>query len=198
MENKLVIGILNIVEDKLREFNIQIPDEDREDSKDPIVGYQYAELHDRIKEYLEDAGVMEEGQDFVKPSGKVSVHGISIVNSEGFMDGTESCVQVFGSLQEGLDYAFGRYKETVQGYNDDFIQNGLGERLRCMSPKAFSREMMLYGYVTIQLEDHHINFERFVRELDVPKSRSIDSLIQDASSRSVGGRADGAELDLEH
>lgn len=58
MENALVVGILNIVEDKLREFNIQIPDDMREDSTDPIVGYQYAELHDRIKEYLEDEGVL--------------------------------------------------------------------------------------------------------------------------------------------
>lgn len=54
MENKLVVGILNIVEDKLREFGIQIPDDDRDGSTDPIVGYQYAELHDRILEYLEE------------------------------------------------------------------------------------------------------------------------------------------------
>ena len=59
MENPLVIGILNIVEDKLREFGIQIPDDDREDSKDPIAGYQYAELHDRIQEYLEEAGILK-------------------------------------------------------------------------------------------------------------------------------------------
>lgn len=61
MENKLVIGILEIFEDKLREFGIQIPDDDREDSSEPIVGYQYAELHDRIQEYLEEAGVLKEG-----------------------------------------------------------------------------------------------------------------------------------------
>ena len=58
MENSLVIGILNIVEDKLREFGIQIPDEVRDESTtDPIVGYTYAELHDRIMEYLEEQGV---------------------------------------------------------------------------------------------------------------------------------------------
>ena len=59
MENPLVIGILNIVEDKLREFGIQIPDDHREDSKDPIVGYQYAELHDLIQEYLEESGIFK-------------------------------------------------------------------------------------------------------------------------------------------
>lgn len=59
MENKLVIGILNIFEDKLREFGVQLPDDDREDSTDPIVGYQYAELHDRIKEFLEEQGVLQ-------------------------------------------------------------------------------------------------------------------------------------------
>ena len=57
MENKLVVGILNIVEDKLREFNVQLPDDMREDSNDPIVGFHYAELHDRIQEYLEEQGV---------------------------------------------------------------------------------------------------------------------------------------------
>ena len=57
MENSLVVGILDIVEDKLREFGIQIPDDEREESSDPIVGYQYAELHDKIKEYLEDKGI---------------------------------------------------------------------------------------------------------------------------------------------
>lgn len=59
MENKLVIGILNIFEDKLREFGIQLPDDDREDSNDPIVGYQYAELHDRIRDFLEEEGVIK-------------------------------------------------------------------------------------------------------------------------------------------
>ena len=59
MENRIVIGILNIVEDKLREFNIKIPDEYREDSDDPIVGYAYAELHDRIKEYLEEEDLIK-------------------------------------------------------------------------------------------------------------------------------------------
>lgn len=59
MESKLVFGILDIVEDKLREFGIEIPDPDRGGNNDPIVGYQYAELHDRIKEYLEEKGVME-------------------------------------------------------------------------------------------------------------------------------------------
>lgn len=58
MENAIVIDILNIVEDKLREFNIMLPDDFREDSTDPIVGYHYAELHDRIKEYLEEAGLL--------------------------------------------------------------------------------------------------------------------------------------------
>lgn len=59
MENTLVVGILKIVEDKLREFDIQIPDDDREDSTDPLVGYQYAELHDRIKEFLEERGLID-------------------------------------------------------------------------------------------------------------------------------------------
>ena len=59
MENPLVVGILNIVEDKLREFGIQIPDDARENSSDPLVGYQYAELHDRIYEFLEEVGVFK-------------------------------------------------------------------------------------------------------------------------------------------
>lgn len=67
MENKLVVGILNIVEDKLREFGIQIPDDDRDGSEDPIVGYQYAELHDRIQEYLEEQGLVQGREGIVAP-----------------------------------------------------------------------------------------------------------------------------------
>lgn len=59
-DRTIVNDILDIVEDKLREFSIQIPDDDREDSTDPIVGYHYAELHDRIKEYLEEAGFLKD------------------------------------------------------------------------------------------------------------------------------------------
>jgi len=59
MEHPLIIGILNIVEDKLREFDISIPDDVRDETTtDPIVGYTYAELHDRIMEYLEEQGVL--------------------------------------------------------------------------------------------------------------------------------------------
>ncbi len=73
MENKLVIGILDIVEDKLREFGVQLPDEMREDSKDPIVGFHYAELHDRIKEYLEEVGVLEkDGVSAESPASRVT------------------------------------------------------------------------------------------------------------------------------
>ena len=93
MENKLVVGILNIVENKLREFGIQIPDADREDSTDPIVGYQYAELHDQIQEYLEDAGVLRQPH---RTTEKITLYGISVLTlptdkSGGFLgDETEA------------------------------------------------------------------------------------------------------------
>lgn len=64
MENKIVVGILNIVEETLKEFGVILPDDHREDSDDPIVGYTYAELHDKIKEYLEEKGVLETQPDF--------------------------------------------------------------------------------------------------------------------------------------
>lgn len=192
MENKLVIGILNIVEDKLREFNIQIPDDDREDSKDPIVGYQYAELHDLIKEYLEEQGVMEEDKDFVRPAEKVKVYGISIVNSEGFMDGSESYVDVRGSLRESLAYAYGRYKDTWQELKD----NGELSGARLKPQRVFEDELMKYGYVGIQLDDYHVCFERFEREMSIPRNLSVDSLIQRASERSGGETSVEVERDF--
>lgn len=193
MENKLVIGILNIVEDKLREFGIMLPDDDREDSKDPIVGYQYAELHDRIKEFLEEQGVMEKGEDFVRPAEKVKVYGISIVNSAGFMNGNESYVVVRGSLQESLDYAYEQYEATWQELKDNGELRGSIPHNRL----SFTRKMLEAGGVNIQLDDYHICFERFEWEVDVPKGLSVDAQIRDAAQRTLGESHDRRDVDLD-
>ena len=108
MENALVVGILNIVEDKLREFNIQLPDDMREDSTDPIVGYQYAELHDRIKEYLEDAGLLTELSAPPKSERKFSVGDKVRVNIEAVTKG--------GKIDEG-------------SVLDNFVKHGAHEEI---------------------------------------------------------------------
>lgn len=83
MENKLVIGILNIVEDKLREFGIMLPADERENSTDPIVGYHYAELHDRIQEYLEEEGLVSNRSE--APSKPKKPMKIKVVLDEGIV-----------------------------------------------------------------------------------------------------------------
>lgn len=194
MENKLVIGILNIVEDKLREFNIMLPDDDREDSKDPIVGYAYAELHDLIKQYLEEQGVMEEDKDFVRPAETVNVHLISMVCSEGFEDGNDSRVQAFGSLRECLNYAYMKYRSTWEELEEDdrYLEDEL------LTQEAFEKEMIECGSVTIQLSDCHIAFERFEREMDISKDVSLDSRLRSAFERVSGVRDASTERTFEY
>jgi len=53
-ENPIVLGIIEIMESLLKQHDIQIPDDFREDSTDPIVGCAFAELHDNIRDYLVD------------------------------------------------------------------------------------------------------------------------------------------------
>ena len=217
MENKLVIGILDIVEDKLREFGVTLPDDDREDSKDPIVGYQYAELHDRIKEYLEAQGVAfgytggsakgqgpREGIGFAddfnsaeaRGSEKVKVYGISIVDSNGFMNGNDSDVHAFGSLQECLSYAYDRYcaawKDIEEACCVEYVEDGL------LSQAEFEHRLKLYGSVVHQLPDSHVAFERFEWEVGVPRELAVDAQIRAAMERSGGTRDVKLEKDLEY
>ena len=95
--------------------------------------------------------------------GSIPVYGISIVNSEGFMDGSESYVEVFSSLQESLDYAFEKYKTTWNNLKNDGVLSGQ----RMLSKKGFMSQMVKLRGVNIQLDDCHISFERFETELKV-------------------------------
>lgn len=58
MEQPIVSGIVGVVSDVLRRHNVQIPDENRGDSTEPIVGCAYAELHSALHEYLKGADML--------------------------------------------------------------------------------------------------------------------------------------------
>lgn len=171
MENKLVVGILNIVENKLREFGIQIPDADREDSTDPIVGYQYAELHDQIQEYLEEAGVFEDKS--------IELYGISVVNSAGYWGGNESQVDIFVSLQDSLDFAYKKYLHTWEEAREADVPDLPSK----MPKKIFETQMIQFGSVCVKFDDFHVNIERFAQEIVFLPQRtsSLDTIIQSAA-----------------
>jgi len=175
MENKLVVGILDIVENKLREFGIQIPDADREDSTDPLVGYQYAELHDQIQEYLEAA--LPNNQ--LSPAKKMTIHTVSLVNSEGYWDGSESIVESFISKQDCLDVAYQKYESIWK----EAKANDVPDLPRKMSKKQFEAQVLRDDYVVIQFDDHHVQVEVYEQELDlVPqKASSLDDMIRSAA-----------------
>lgn len=176
MENSLVINILNIVEDKLRELNIQVPDDDREDNPSPIVGYHYAELHDRIKEYLEDIGIIgtEMQPSRINEQGnRVKLFGLSIVNPENSRDGNESYVQIFTSLRDCIHFAYNCYTSIW----NQLVDNGdIDERdsndIHFLSEEEFELQFE-EGDVCIQLSDYHIQFEFFENEINLTNAMYV-------------------------
>lgn len=188
MENKYVIGILNIVEDKLREFGIEIPDDHREDSKDPIVGYQYAELHDRIQEYLEENGLLHP-QDHQEM--KTKIHAVSIVNSQGWMNGNESTVNLYPSLHECMDQSYQQYLSIME----ELAEEGQleAEDLEPMSFEAYRGIMLGDRCLNIQLSDFHILIEYYEKDLTLNNSlcgpykehATFDDILSFAESRVV-------------
>lgn len=188
MENKYVIGILNIVEDKLREFGIEIPDDHREDSKDPIVGYQYAELHDRIQEYLEENGLLHASDHQER---RTKIHAISIVNSQGWMNGNESTVNLYPSLNECMVQSYQQYSVIME----ELAEEGQleAEDLEPMSFEAYRAIMLSDRCLNIQLSDYHILIEYYEKELTLNNSlcdpyrehTSFDDILSSAESRAT-------------
>lgn len=163
MENNLVIGILNIVEDKLREFNIQIPADEREDSTDPIVGYHYAELHDQILEYLQEREIIK---DHLLQENPQKVYAVSIVSSDGFANGNDSNVHMYASLRECIDKTYLNYVELWVESKDVFDDD-----YPLMTKAAFEKELLKNGNVCIQCLDSHINIEFFERQIVLSKEQ---------------------------
>ena len=188
MENKYVIGILNIVEDKLREFGIEIPDDYREDSKDPIVGYQYAELHDRIQEYLEDNGLLHASDHQER---RTKIHAISIVNSQGWMNGNESTVNLYPSLNDCMVQSFQQYLTIME----ELAEEGQleAEDLEPMSFEAYRAIMLSDRCLNIQLSDLHILIEYYEKDLTLNNSlcgpykeqATFDDILSSAESRAT-------------
>lgn len=161
MENNLVIGILNIVEDKLREYGIQLPADEREDSTDPIVGYDYAELHDRILEYLQEQDLIRDNDVIIQPASE-KVFAVSIVNSEGFADGNDSQVKVFSNLPECIDQMYRLYAEYwLELLESEVIE----DRASFLTKSEFEKELIENKSLCIQCYDAHVNFEFFEQEI---------------------------------
>ena len=166
MENSLVIGILNIVEDKLREYGIQLPAEEREDSTDPIVGYDYAELHDRILEYLQERDLINDK--------KVNVFSIS--SPDGVYGGKESISRVFASYQDGIDTMYRAYADF---WLESYELGVLEDNVEFFTKSKFNEELHKYGCVCIQCLDSHINFEFSEQSLGL--SRTHNGITADAA-----------------
>ena len=123
MENKLVIGILDIVEDKLREFGIMLPADEREGSKDPIVGYHYAELHDRIAEYLEEKGLLSEQQKTCLPApGTPDFRRVCVLTCT---HETRHGTSMYGSVHASADEAWAHVESIKE--KCDFEEDVAGE-----------------------------------------------------------------------
>lgn len=155
MENSLVIGILNIVEDKLREYGVQLPADEREDSSDPIVGYDYAELHDRILEYLQDRELIKDPSRIGQSKASQKVYAVSIINSEGFADGNDSQTKVFSSMPECIDHMYRIYADFwLEALQCEVIEDNVS----FLTKAEFQQNLVENGNVCILCYDSHVNF----------------------------------------
>lgn len=116
---------------------------------------------------------------------KVKIPGISIVHSEGFRDGTESAVTLYSSVRECVDLSYENYTDTWEGlYKQGEVELRNGRYVDCngnvcLSKEEYETELLRDGYLFIQLDSYHIQFEYFEKELELNKENFIAGMGQE-------------------
>lgn len=96
---------------------------------------------------------------------------MTIVRTDGYDDGTESNTGVYTTIDECIGNSFKTYESTwedlftngeVTRKNGIMMDDNENERL---SKEAYKEELNRSGYVLIQLNDFHIQFELSVHDL---------------------------------
>lgn len=120
--------------------------------------------------------VPADGQIVVNSLNKLPIYTVSLVDSMGYWDGSESSVKSFVSKQESLDYAYEKYCA--------FWENAARDEAPALEPllsrDAFDKAIAEDTYVCIQFDDYHIQVEVYEQELElVPqKTSSLDDIIR--------------------
>ena len=95
----------------------------------------------------------------------VNIYGFTVVNSEGYGDGTESKTHLYSTQKMQEKEAYKAYKNAFLSCEFKNKEDENGNRL--MSKKEFLKEINDYNptYTYIQAPDHHIQVELFVQEI---------------------------------
>lgn len=146
-------------------------------------GEAYWDLKEKISSCSEKA-----------PAEKIQIYALSVVSSEGFVNGNDSNVSVYPSLRECIDGAYELYASNwgVMEENGDITEWQDSNGSPFMSKDEFEAEF-IQGSVCIQMNDWHISFEFFQKDLELsrdqeiantPEKHSLDSIIRAAEANS--------------
>lgn len=91
------------------------------------------------------------------------IYGVTWVDNEGWMDGTESRTELFTTKGKQLKCAYEWYKQAFEESEFHDGKDDNGEEL--LSEEAFKNEICANPYVLIQRADSHAQFELFTREV---------------------------------
>ena len=131
--------------------------------------------------------------------GTIKVPGVAIVNSEGYQSGNESQVQLYSSIQECIDLSYETYLKTWDNLvqNDDLELEGNryvdSNGNSCLSKEDYETELMRDGYVLIQLDGFHIQFEYFEREVELNKDLLLSKEVIEEEMESDLSEVSGKE-----
>lgn len=95
---------------------------------------------------------------------ELSLYVLSIVNSEGYGDGTESDVQIFedfSSMASKAYYYYREYWKRLENMGEDSDDNGS----TFLNEDHFISELANEQYVVIQFHDYHVQFEYSKKKL---------------------------------
>jgi len=96
------------------------------------------------------------------------IYGVSVVNSDGYIDGTDSRVYPVPSCEAACEKAYEEYESTWAEFEDiGLLNNGLDSKgNEKLSKDEFIKEFKESKYVVILLHDSRVQFEYFEAELN--------------------------------
>ena len=90
----------------------------------------------------------------------MKIYGYTIVDTNAWEDGTESCTKLFKDENTRDNNAYKAYKETLKYYDEE-----VDEEFSDILTKKTFREKFKKSYVLIQLHDTHWQIEPWEYEL---------------------------------
>ena len=88
----------------------------------------------------------------------MKIYGLTVVCSEGYLNGRESYTELFASKEDCLERAWSNYHTEVK-QNSEYLEDVIDDELQ------FIAEIAADGYVVGQWPDYHMQWEMFEQEI---------------------------------